>query len=94
MEASRLLPVLSMFLVSRRPLFFVKRGTMNKTELFTIRLSPDERAIIHELAQRLRRTEADALRLVAREVVYAMRAEENRAMLPAFANPTNAEQPA
>ncbi len=65
--------------------------TKQKTGYFAMRIAPHDRAIIQELARRLRRTESDALRYIAQEVVYAMRAEDERA---ARLSPVNIPQPA
>ena len=44
-----------------------------KTKRFTLRLSPQDREIFACLAAQLQRTESDALRVVAREKVAAMK---------------------
>lgn len=49
---------------------------MAKAENFTMRVSPIDKAIFEELAQRLGRTQSASLRDIAREVVIALRNEE------------------
>jgi hypothetical protein len=45
-----------------------------KSERFTMRLSPQDKQIFAELAAQLHRTESDAIRIVTREFVAAMKA--------------------
>ena len=46
----------------------------NNTERFTLRLSPQDKENFEYLARELKRTESDALRIIAREIVAAMKA--------------------
>jgi len=61
---------------------------MQATEQFKIRCSPEDRAMIEELARRLERSQSDTVRLLVRGAYSALIDKEPQAPKP------NQEQPA
>ena len=48
---------------------------MNHSERFHMRLTPQDKQVFAELAAQLHRSESDAIRVIAREVLAALKAE-------------------
>ena len=49
---------------------------MQATEKFTLRISPEERAVFAKLAKLVRRSQSDTIRWVMRETLKAFESEE------------------
>ncbi|MBI4672779.1 MAG: hypothetical protein HY741_14055 [Chloroflexi bacterium] len=56
---------------------------MRRNDNFTFRVGDIERAMIADLARRLRRSQGDAIRLVIREAVFALQAQTDAPAQPA-----------
>ena len=56
---------------------------MFATENFVMRVNPQERAMIKELAVRLQRNQSDAVRLLVREALTVLKAQEQKDPEPA-----------
>jgi hypothetical protein len=74
------------------PPFFVNAkevhgGRMNATETFTLRMRPQERKMLTNLARLVGRSESDTIRFVVRETLKAFQAEAKRIPHPSIDDP-------